>query len=197
MHRHRTLVSFRPLSRHVHKPVGSARIAFGAIMSLSTESTEGESGSHAPAPGAPVSHSPLITGVSGDRCTHCNARLAIDQRYCVECGTRRGNPRFTLAPAPESVAAPSAVGQIGSAAVTRLQLLLALVMVLLAIAVGVLIGQGAAKTPRIVINGASVPRAGSAAKTGSGAPSAAGGATKSGSAGSGGSANSTPFTTGG
>ena len=32
-----------------------------------------------------------------DRCAECNARLTHDQRYCVECGTRRG-------PLPEHVA---------------------------------------------------------------------------------------------
>jgi hypothetical protein len=37
------------------------------------------------------------TSPAADRCTECNARLAHDQRYCVECGTRRG-------PLPEHVA---------------------------------------------------------------------------------------------
>jgi hypothetical protein len=37
------------------------------------------------------------TSPAADRCTECNARLAHDQRYCVECGTRRG-------PLPEYVA---------------------------------------------------------------------------------------------
>jgi hypothetical protein len=32
-----------------------------------------------------------VNGVRGGlRCTHCRALLADDQRYCVECGTRRG-----------------------------------------------------------------------------------------------------------
>src|ERR1700733_9803541 len=30
------------------------------------------------------------TSHAADRCAECNARLAHDQRYCVECGTRRG-----------------------------------------------------------------------------------------------------------
>ena len=34
---------------------------------------------------------------AADRCAECNARLTHDQRYCVECGTRRG-------PLPEYVA---------------------------------------------------------------------------------------------
>ena len=37
----------------------------------------------------------LVTGVVGDRCPNCQAPLAPDQRYCVNCGERRGRPRFS------------------------------------------------------------------------------------------------------
>src|SRR5580700_9710978 len=37
------------------------------------------------------------TSPAADRCAECHARLTHDQRYCVECGTRRG-------PLPEHVA---------------------------------------------------------------------------------------------
>lgn len=30
----------------------------------------------------------------GDQCPACGAALAADQRYCVECGQRRGDPRL-------------------------------------------------------------------------------------------------------
>jgi hypothetical protein len=43
-------------------------------------------------------------GVS-DRCANCGAPLASDQRYCVNCGERRGKARFSFA----SMAAPAAV----------------------------------------------------------------------------------------
>lgn len=33
----------------------------------------------------------------GDQCANCGTRLAPDQRYCVECGERRGKPRYSLA----------------------------------------------------------------------------------------------------
>jgi hypothetical protein len=36
---------------------------------------------------------------TGDRCSACGAPMASDQRYCVECGERRGAARFAL-PAP-------------------------------------------------------------------------------------------------
>jgi hypothetical protein len=31
---------------------------------------------------------------SGDHCASCGALLAADQRYCLECGQRRGDPRL-------------------------------------------------------------------------------------------------------
>lgn len=37
------------------------------------------------------------TGGSEDRCTACGAPLAHDQRYCVDCGERRGQSRFPTA----------------------------------------------------------------------------------------------------
>jgi hypothetical protein len=35
---------------------------------------------------------------AGDRCANCGSALASDQRYCLECGERRGQARFTAAP---------------------------------------------------------------------------------------------------
>jgi hypothetical protein len=40
----------------------------------------------------------LVAGV-GDQCTNCGARLAPEQRYCVECGERRGQSRMPFADA--------------------------------------------------------------------------------------------------
>ena len=31
---------------------------------------------------------------SSDACPNCNARMAADQRYCLNCGHRRGDPRL-------------------------------------------------------------------------------------------------------
>ncbi|MGV1048275.1 MAG: hypothetical protein ACOYD4_07105 [Solirubrobacterales bacterium] len=36
----------------------------------------------------------LTVGGSGDNCPSCGAPLAADQRYCLECGHRRGDPRL-------------------------------------------------------------------------------------------------------
>lgn len=47
---------------------------------------------------------------SGDACPKCSAPMAGDQRYCTECGERRGEPRFSFmdgnAPAPQHQPAP-------------------------------------------------------------------------------------------
>jgi hypothetical protein len=38
----------------------------------------------------------LVGGVVGERCATCAAPLASDQRYCVQCGERRGKARFPI-----------------------------------------------------------------------------------------------------
>jgi hypothetical protein len=60
---------------------------------------------------APTSQ--LLSGAVGDRCANCGAPLASDQRYCVQCGERRGKSRFsaagmTAAPAQTTTTAPRA-----------------------------------------------------------------------------------------
>ena len=66
----------------------------------------------APSPAdAPTSQ--LLSGAVGDRCANCGAPLASDQRYCVQCGERRGKSRFSAAtmtapPAQTTTTAPRA-----------------------------------------------------------------------------------------
>jgi hypothetical protein len=48
----------------------------------------------------------LLSAQPSDRCANCGSPLAPDQRYCVECGERRGKARFSF----ESVVAPKAPG---------------------------------------------------------------------------------------
>lgn len=53
---------------------------------------------------------PLVATGFGDRCVSCGAPLASDQRYCVECGARRGKTRFPVggaAPPPEPARSPA------------------------------------------------------------------------------------------
>ncbi len=35
-----------------------------------------------------------VLGTAGEPCRDCGAPLAADQRYCLNCGKRRGEPRF-------------------------------------------------------------------------------------------------------
>lgn len=50
----------------------------------------------------------LLIGAAGDRCTNCGSPLASDQRYCVQCGERRGRSRFGSALAGQPPQPPSA-----------------------------------------------------------------------------------------
>jgi hypothetical protein len=88
---------------------------------------------------------PASPGESGDRCTACGAPLAHDQRYCVECGERRGQSRFPVAqPATEvtTTRRTRTVGPRRSTTVSSGTTLVAGVgVLLLAIGLGVLIGK--------------------------------------------------------
>ncbi len=87
--------------------------------------------------------SDLLTGVVGDRCASCQAPLASDQRYCLNCGQRRGKPRFPVgsvtAPAQAEPPKPTRSAPRVSHNTT---LVAGLATLLLAMGVGVLIGKG-------------------------------------------------------
>lgn len=46
------------------------------------------------APESPTAQIHTAAIQSGDQCPSCRALLAADQRYCLECGHRRGDPRL-------------------------------------------------------------------------------------------------------
>lgn len=93
---------------------------------------------------------------AGDNCPNCGASLAPDQRYCLNCGQRRGDPRLPFmdavvfmeaAKAPQA-APESAATSMSSPAPDRRPLLSAnaslvagVATLVLAIGVGVLIGR--------------------------------------------------------
>ncbi len=126
----------------------------------------------------------LIGGLALDRCGVCDAELASDQRYCVECGTRRG--RSTLPPAVstdqrQDPGAAAAVDRRGAASTSRMLALVAIVTLLLALGVGILIGQSIAPTVHVSVGGGAPVSSSGTAGTGS----SKGGAGKSTSGGSG------------
>jgi hypothetical protein len=45
-------------------------------------------------PAMPATHIQSSAVQGGDQCVSCGALLAADQRYCLECGQRRGDPRL-------------------------------------------------------------------------------------------------------
>jgi hypothetical protein len=87
-------------------------------------------------------------GAFGDRCSSCGSPLASDQRYCIECGQRRGRPRFSVgnqtAPASPSKRErrrmPRPSGSSGTVLVAGIATLL------LAMGVGFEIGHGSKPT---------------------------------------------------
>jgi hypothetical protein len=88
---------------------------------------------------------PLLGGRHGQGCAACGAAMAADQRYCVECGERRGAPRVSLLEGPAqrprespSQSAPSPQRRIAPVNSTLIAIIGTL---LLALGIGVLIGR--------------------------------------------------------
>ena len=117
---------------------------------------------HVPADdGAPTEA--LVSGAVGDRCVNCGAPLSSDQRYCVTCGERRGQPRFSL-PATDTATAEQGDGPArgaGRAGPSRgrdrlprvssgATLVAGVGTLLLAMGVGVLIGHETSTSPKQV-----------------------------------------------
>jgi hypothetical protein len=89
----------------------------------------------------------LVSAPVSDRCSACGTQLASDQRYCVNCGERRGKARF-----PVTSAVPGATERVETAATTtrapmrhRMSsggtLIAGIGVLLLAMLVGLLIGK--------------------------------------------------------
>lgn len=118
------------------------------------------------APGPPP---PGVAPSSNDLCPNCHARMAPDQRYCLSCGNRRGEPRLPFMDAvafmeamhgpPPGAAAPASTPPPRQRPSSATALLAGVACLILAIGVGVLIGQSgdsaapvAAKQPNITVN---------------------------------------------
>jgi hypothetical protein len=89
----------------------------------------------------------LVPAAGGELCPSCGAQVATDQRYCIECGERQGASRFSLPDTRASAAPPPA-----SPRRRRLQpsssaaLIAGVGTLLVAMAVGVLIGRSGNQT---------------------------------------------------
>jgi hypothetical protein len=57
-------------------------------------------------PGSDEGLDPEVLGPEGETCTQCGTKLAVDQRYCLNCGTPRAQPRLDY----EQALSPGAAG---------------------------------------------------------------------------------------
>jgi hypothetical protein len=114
-----------------------------------------------------------LAAPSTDRCASCGARMAPDQRYCLECGERRtgGGLRDAL-PRTQTVA-PLAAAPRRSRMSPNSSLIAGVATLLIALGVGVLIGRtgdgngGKAAAPQIVtVSAGATGAAGTAGATG-------------------------------
>ena len=154
-----------------------------------------------PAPGPPDATqptgpgSPLVATAgtsSGEACPSCGSHMAADQRYCLRCGHRRGDPRLPFMdavvfmeavkapPRPVADAAPPPPPSERRSGITANASLIAGVgTLLLALGIGVLIGKtgegnspGTAAAPQVITVGGA---GGATASTGAEAEAEAGG----------------------
>ena len=135
---------------------------------------------------------------SGDNCPNCGASLAPDQRYCLACGQRRGDPRLPFmdavvfmesAKGPAPATAQAAVTAASPAPDRRpfmsanASLVAGVATLILAIGVGVLIGRSgdggssnaAAPAPQVITVGEGSGGGTGATAKASGAKEAGGG----------------------
>jgi hypothetical protein len=128
-----------------------------------------------------------------DACTSCGSQLAPDQRYCLRCGQRRGDPRLPVMDAVNFMEAsrrpaaqPAAAASVPPSTRRRLlsanaSMVAAVATLVLAMGVGVLIGRSGDGTstasspaPQIIRVGGGAETASTATTSGKGAATAAG-----------------------
>jgi hypothetical protein len=144
-----------------------------------------------PPPATAATHSLVAT--TSEQCPSCGVHVAPDQRYCLACGARCGEPRLPIMDAvtfmdamkqPRDAAAPPP--QRPQRRVSSNMALFATIgVLLLAMGVGVLIGRSGnhsvASAPQaapIVIKGNGVEESGATASKGAGGTGAIGGSSK-------------------
>jgi hypothetical protein len=160
--------------------------AVPGVTADAAEAQQQRPGMEAPHDGGTTQvHSPLVT-TRRDQCASCGSPLASDQRYCVECGERRGRARVPqLDGIAERNHAASAAGSShrGSRLSVNNTLLAIIGTLLLAMGVGVLIGRtsngSSSKAPPVrvvtVAGTGAAATEGTAAAQGSGSSSGSGG----------------------
>jgi hypothetical protein len=127
----------------------------------------------------------MVAAGSGDNCPSCRAQMAAGQRYCLECGRRRGDPRLPFMDAVVFMDAMRQPAVAASAPVpprerrprisANASLIAGVATLVLAIGVGVLIGRSgdtgsapvANTTPQVIkVEGGGAAATGTAAAGG-------------------------------
>jgi hypothetical protein len=100
-----------------------------------------------------------MVAASGEQCPTCGSHMAADQRYCLSCGLRRGDPRLPFMdavvfmdavnrPRDATAAPPPPPSERGPRMSANASLIAGIATLVLAIGVGVLIGRsGNSGTP--------------------------------------------------
>jgi hypothetical protein len=135
----------------------------------------------------PVASAP-IASTTATHCANCGALLAADQRYCVECGERHGDPRLPVMSGRQDLSAPALAPpppRKGGSRLARASANTALIAgvgtLLVALGVGVLIGRSsessrpaAGAAPQVVTIAGGGAVAGGATAASSAAPASTG-----------------------
>jgi hypothetical protein len=142
---------------------------------------------------------PTLIPSGRDQCAACGVRMTADQRYCVECGQRRGAPRFQfmegVAQRQREAAAPPRRSR-RSRLSPNATLIAGVGTLLLAMGIGVLIGRsgnnssGSAKSPAVQVVSVAGGASGAAGATPAPIAGAAGAGGKKGKSGGGSSSSS-------
>jgi hypothetical protein len=142
-------------------------------MDGTTTTPSGGAGEEQWVPDVPTADQPqLLATAVGDQCANCGARLAGDQRYCVECGERRGKPRYSLPGSGGNTSTrPASARRQRRTLSGNSALLGGIAVLLIAMGVGVLIGRtSSSSSPRgaaqvITVQASAPATAGPAATT--------------------------------
>lgn len=170
----------------------SLSLTMGATTRSLEDETPEQGGAQVVEP-APATEATLGVSVARGRCAVCSAELASDQRYCVECGTRRGAPRFVAKLASERTSAAAAPAH-SSRRPSAVLAVVVIATLLIAFGVGLLVGHDTGKTPTVNVqvhdasggtSGANAGSSGSSSNGGSGSSSGGSGGSGSNNSGSG------------
>jgi hypothetical protein len=107
-----------------------------------------------------------VIGDVGDQCGNCGAKLAPEQRYCVECGERRGQSRMPFADAINADPAETAPQPKRRRLSANTAWIAGIGTLVLALGVGVLIGRSGAQGSTPSAQVITVSGGGAAAATG-------------------------------